>query len=250
MNYTNEFEWGHELANENPELEFENYAGKIWEIARHVHHTPQVAGLKNNYIAAAKAFGRKLVPGGTGSMPGRISGGMPDGAHRRIHFYRKVIRNAANYLNRALQAGHHGHPGSLVKQAFNRASKMVAQTSAPGIVPPRFANTPATAATAGPYQSTTRGVSGTSYTSGPAPAATGVAYHPAARSTAMSTGIRTSTVGVASPAKRGKLWTGSGAIGSGATGKTCSTSSQKQGRWTKKGNLLILHGLSKSTTCS
>ena len=235
MNYNNEFEWGHELANENPELEFENYAGKIWEIARQVHQTPQVAGLKNNYIAAAKAFGKKLVPPGSG-------------ARRRIHFYRKVIRNAANYLNRALQAGHRGQPGSLVKQAFNRASNIVAQTSAPGIVPPRFANAPDTVASGGPYQSSTRGTYGTSYTSGPAPAATGsyattgAAYRPAGSGLAAS--------GLAAPAKRGKLWTGSGAIGSGPMGKTCSTSSQKQGRWTKKGNLLILHGLGKSTTCS
>lgn len=232
MNYLNEFEWSPELANENPELELENYAGKIWEIAKQVHQAPPASSLKNKYIAAAKVFGRQLVPGAPGGMPRSHAG-------RRIHFYRKVIRNAANYLNRALRAGHQGHPGPMVKQAFNRASKMVAaQTGTPAAAAPKFANAPAASITSGPYQQTpARGTYGTSYTSGPAPAATGLGYRPANSMPGVYKGN-----GNGYPSKRGKLWTGGGAFHAGATSGTGTSSSQNQGRWTKKGNTLILHG--------
>ncbi len=224
MNYLHEFEASPELAPETSAFEFENYADRIWEIARQLHNAPQEANLKNDYVSAARAFGKKVVPAG----PSR--GGHSGAAGRRVAFYRKVIRNAANYLNKALLSGYKGPSQSIVKHAFNRASQSVAQKSAPGIAPPKFATT-TPSHSAGPYQSTTRGTSGTTYTAGPAPAVTSPAYH-------------------SSPAKGGKLWTTGGAINRGGTSGNCPPSSQKQGRWIKKGTTLILQGLHRNTACS
>jgi hypothetical protein len=260
MNYVNEFE--------NPEMELENYAGKIWEIAKQVHKAPQASNLRNSYIAAARAFGRRLGPGIAGGTGGGT--GLRNHADRRVHFYRKVIRNAANYLNAALLKGHRHHPGKLVRHAFNRASNMVAaQTGTPGVPVPRFSTGATTSITSGPYQSATRGAYGTSYTSGIAPAATGPTGRPVARRAASPVasrphaGIHTggypaghATTGHVYPYKRGKYWTGGGAFHPGTTtypGTTTrafNTSSQTQGRWTKKGNMLILHGLSKNIAYS
>jgi hypothetical protein len=230
MNYVNELEWSHELTGESSELEFAKYAGKIWDIAKRLHNAPAVTKLKNDFIDAAKAFGKQLIPvitgttGTTGSSgkPGGIPGtGIPSNAARQVIFYRKVIRNAANYLNKALLSGYQGHSPAIVKHAFNRASKSVAQNT-PGVVTaPQFAPTPPAP---GPYRSTTRGMRGTSYIPGPAPAVTGP----------------------------GSLPYGGKTVSLGGDGRTCTTSLQKHGRWIKRGNtLIILEGLSKkNTACS
>ena len=218
MNYINEFETGPETAAH----EFENYADKIWEIARQLHNAPLVANLKNDYISAAKVFGKKVVPAGAASV------GHSGAAGRRVTFYRKVIRNAANYLNKALLSGYRGPSRNIVKHAFNRASQSIAQKTSPGITPPKFATT--TPSSQGPYQSTTRGTSGTTYTAGPAPAMTSPSFH-------------------SSVSKGGKRWADGGAIYHGGTSGNCPPSSQKQGRWIKKGSTLLLEGVHRNTTC-
>jgi hypothetical protein len=307
--YGHQGESAGELGEVSNELEFENYVGNIWEKARRLYNSPQVGHLKNVYIAAAKDYGRKALPaiagrlgltGSSGAYAGRTAavGGhhsLHPHARRQILFYRKVIRHAAHYLLNALKTGYRGPSRPIVTQAFNKASKVVSQStplntgSTGGIGGPGY--TRPSAYTGRAYQEPGRGVYGTSYTSGPAPAATGrprsyatAAGHapvygrsyasagvagarmrPSPMRSAMRRGMRPAAMGQRPyPAKRGKLWTeGSfrqtgaaprrATVPSGASiaGGNCYTNSNlKQGRWIRKGNMLILEGLKKNIACS
>jgi hypothetical protein len=330
MNNLNEFEFNTEALNESSaygrqgesagelgevsnELEFENYVGRVWEKARRLYNSPQVAQLKNNYIAAAKDFGRKAFPAIAGRLGLTDSSGAypersaPAGGHHSLHpharrqilFYRKVIRHAAHYLLNALKTGYRGPSRPIVTPAFNKASKVVSQST-----PLNTGSTGGPGGTSGTgfsrtstytgraYQDPGRGVYGTSYTSGPGPAATGSPRSYAAatgrspaygrsnasagvagarmrpsmmRSAGMrSAGMRPAGMRPAAmgqrpyPAKRGKLWTegsfrrtGTGPGGASIAGGNCYTNSNlKQGRWIRKGNMLILEGLKKNIACS
>jgi len=320
MNNLNEFEFNTEALNESSayghqgesagelgevsnELEFEHYVGNIWEKARRLYNSPQVGHLKNVYIAAAKDYGRKAFPviagrlgltgspGAYGGQPAHVGGhhSLHPHARRQILFYRKVIRHAAHYLLNALKTGYRGPSRPIVTQAFNKASKVVGQSTplnagntgvTGGIGSPGYTRT--STYTGRAYQEPGRGVYGTSYTSGPAPAATGrprsygtatgrspvygrshasagVAGARMRPSMIRPAGMRPAAMGQRPyPAKRGKLWTegsfrrtGTVPGGAGIAGGNCYTNSNlKQGRWIRKGNMLILEGLKKNIACS
>lgn len=169
---TGEFEQEGEMVQElmevSNELEFENFLGGIWDAAKRIYNSPQGQAVKKDFIAGAKSFGRKMFPsigknlgGYIGSRIGkkwtktgeRIGGALGGAASKWLLGetgemeavdYVRVIRKAANYLNRALASG--ASPGvsapssrALVTQAINKAARPVIlkrkQTGASSIHP-------------------------------------------------------------------------------------------------------------------
>jgi hypothetical protein len=152
--FEGEGEMVHELMEVSNEMEFENFLGGIWDAAKRLYNSPQGQAIKKDFIAGAKSFGRKMFPsigknlGGyigskvgkkwtkTGEKIGGALGGaaskwlLGESAEQEAVNYVRVIRKAANYLNKALASG--ASPGisapssrALVTQAINKAARPV-----------------------------------------------------------------------------------------------------------------------------
>ena len=164
MNNLNEFEFNHELLQENHEFEhnelelthelmevageqeFEYFLGNIWNAAKKLYNSPQGQAVKKDFITGAKSFGRKMIPsvarnlGGyfDGSRGAKYGGQIGDAAgnwifgeadEAEVVNYLKVVRKAANYLNRSLAQGNVNinttSPRQLVTAAINQAARPI-----------------------------------------------------------------------------------------------------------------------------
>jgi len=148
--YEHEFELASELLEISNEYEFENFLGAIWDGAKRVYNSPQGQAIKKDFISGAKSFGKKMLPsvgrnlgsyfgGSTGAdIGGKLAGAASswlfgEVGEQEAMDYVKVIRKAANYLNRALSAGAWGQPKAMVTQAINQSAKpMIAQRRSSG----------------------------------------------------------------------------------------------------------------------
>ena len=135
-----EGELANELMSVSNEFELENFIGNIWEAAKRLYRSPQGHAIKKDFISGAKSFGRKMFPsigrnlGGYlgGSTGAKYGGQIADSAGKWILGgdeeqeavdYIRVIRKAANYLNKALGAGRSAPPRIMVTQAINQAAR-------------------------------------------------------------------------------------------------------------------------------
>lgn len=159
MSSLHEYEFNLELLGESGELEFEqelamelmeisneyeleNFLGAIWDGAKKIYNSPQGQAIKKDFVAGAKSFGKKMLPSvgrnlGSyfgGSTGGKIGGQLAGAAsnwlfgevnEQEAMDYVKVIRKAANYLNRALSAGAWAPPKAMVTQAINQSARPV-----------------------------------------------------------------------------------------------------------------------------
>lgn len=149
--YEGEGEMVNELMAVSNEYEFENFLGKIWDTAKRVYKSPQGQAIKKDFIAGAKSFGKKMFPS-VGRNLGRYFGGA-DGAkyggqiasaagnwllgdeEQEAVDYVRVIRKAANYLNRAITSGVSMPPREIVTRAINQAARPIINQRRTGYIP-------------------------------------------------------------------------------------------------------------------
>ncbi|HEX7905271.1 MAG TPA: hypothetical protein VF487_15470 [Chitinophagaceae bacterium] len=149
--YEGEGEMINELMSVSNEYEFENFLGKIWDTAKRVYKSPQGQAIKKDFIAGAKSFGKKMFPS-VGRNLGSYFGGA-DGAkyggqiasaagnwllgdeEQEAVDYVRVIRKAANYLNRAISSGVSMPPREIVTQAINQAARPIINQRRTGYTP-------------------------------------------------------------------------------------------------------------------
>lgn len=150
--YEYEFNTGFELEGEGElvnellsvtnEYELENFLGNVWNAAKRLYNSPQGQAIKKDFVAGAKSFGKKMLPGigrniGSyigGSTGANIGGSLANAASNWLFNevgeaeavdYLRVVRKAAKYLNKALSEGATGAPRAMVTQAINQAARPV-----------------------------------------------------------------------------------------------------------------------------
>lgn len=141
--YEGEGEYANELMAVSNEYELEGFLGKVWDAAKRFGASPEGQNIKKDFIAGAKSFGRQMFPsigknigGYIGGAGGAVAGGKAGDWAGKWLFgnqemegeavdYVRVIRKAANYLNRALGTGVSAPPRTLVTQAINQAARPI-----------------------------------------------------------------------------------------------------------------------------
>ena len=135
---SNEQELVNELMEVSSEQEFENFLGNIWKAIVNMSKSPQGKAIKTDFISGAKQFGKKMMPslgknlGGYfgsardadyGGQLGDVLGGWLFDNENEAADYVKIIRNAAGYLNKALNSGSNLPSRTLVTNAINTAAR-------------------------------------------------------------------------------------------------------------------------------
>jgi len=131
----NEGEMVEELMALESEQELDNFLGNLWKGAVRLYKSPLGQALKGKFITGAKQLGKKMIPGlaknlgnyiggekgaALGSQFGNAITGMFEIENEaEVTDYLRIVRNVANYLNRALEAGTNAPPAVLVNKAIN-----------------------------------------------------------------------------------------------------------------------------------